>query len=121
MKCGALVEGCISLVEDQKKNNDWVLIVHALKLFERCIAMCDSFSWVGRCNIIIDICFPPVMQQTLDIWLSIYIHWLRMLKSVFAQLTNIVLFQCNVIGYEYSGYGQSTGRPTEKNTFADIR
>ncbi|CAA6671333.1 unnamed protein product [Spirodela intermedia] len=26
----------------------------------------------------------------------------------------------NVIGYDYSGYGQSTGKPTESNTYADI-
>ncbi|KAJ8431403.1 hypothetical protein Cgig2_004435 [Carnegiea gigantea] len=26
----------------------------------------------------------------------------------------------NVMGYDYSGYGQSTGKPTENNTYADI-
>lgn len=26
----------------------------------------------------------------------------------------------NLIGYDYSGYGQSTGKPTEHNTYADI-
>lgn len=26
----------------------------------------------------------------------------------------------NLIGYDYSGYGQSTGKPTEYNTYADI-
>ncbi|KAK4284164.1 hypothetical protein QN277_001033 [Acacia crassicarpa] len=26
----------------------------------------------------------------------------------------------NVMGYDYSGYGQSTGKPTEYNTYADI-
>jgi pimeloyl-ACP methyl ester carboxylesterase len=28
---------------------------------------------------------------------------------------------CNVVMYDYSGYGQSTGKPTEDNTYADIR
>ncbi|CAH1399521.1 unnamed protein product [Nezara viridula] len=27
---------------------------------------------------------------------------------------------CNVFGYDYSGYGVSTGRPSEKNMYADI-
>ncbi|KAL7074078.1 hypothetical protein ACQ4LE_006717 [Meloidogyne hapla] len=27
---------------------------------------------------------------------------------------------CNVFAYDYSGYGQSTGRPSEKNLYADI-
>uniref|UniRef100_A0A803KQE2 Serine aminopeptidase S33 domain-containing protein n=1 Tax=Chenopodium quinoa TaxID=63459 RepID=A0A803KQE2_CHEQI len=26
----------------------------------------------------------------------------------------------NIMGYDYSGYGQSTGKPTENNTYADI-
>ncbi|CAA2974064.1 Hypothetical predicted protein [Olea europaea subsp. europaea] len=26
----------------------------------------------------------------------------------------------NLMGYDYSGYGQSTGKPTEENTYADI-
>ncbi|PRQ57673.1 putative alpha/Beta hydrolase [Rosa chinensis] len=26
----------------------------------------------------------------------------------------------NVLGYDYSGYGQSTGKPSEENTYADI-
>ncbi|XP_061947452.1 uncharacterized protein LOC133670874 isoform X2 [Populus nigra] len=26
----------------------------------------------------------------------------------------------NLMGYDYSGYGQSTGKPTEQNTYADI-
>ncbi|KAK6928035.1 Serine aminopeptidase, S33 [Dillenia turbinata] len=26
----------------------------------------------------------------------------------------------NLLGYDYSGYGQSTGKPSEQNTFADI-
>uniref|UniRef100_A0A914HU79 Serine aminopeptidase S33 domain-containing protein n=1 Tax=Globodera rostochiensis TaxID=31243 RepID=A0A914HU79_GLORO len=28
--------------------------------------------------------------------------------------------RCNVFSYDYSGYGQSTGRPSEKNLYADI-
>ena len=27
---------------------------------------------------------------------------------------------CNIFSYDYSGYGQSTGKPTEKNLYADI-
>lgn len=27
---------------------------------------------------------------------------------------------CNVFSYDYSGYGMSTGKPTEKNLYADI-
>ncbi|KAJ6371161.1 hypothetical protein OIU77_001629, partial [Salix suchowensis] len=26
----------------------------------------------------------------------------------------------NLMGYDYSGYGKSTGKPTEQNTYADI-
>ncbi|XP_060195806.1 uncharacterized protein LOC132625051 isoform X1 [Lycium barbarum] len=28
--------------------------------------------------------------------------------------------QVNLMGYDYSGYGQSTGKPSEQNTYADI-
>lgn len=28
--------------------------------------------------------------------------------------------QCNVFSYDYSGYGCSTGKPSEKNLYADI-
>ncbi|KAL0919188.1 hypothetical protein M5K25_011267 [Dendrobium thyrsiflorum] len=31
-----------------------------------------------------------------------------------------VHLRVNLIGYDYSGYGQSTGKPSELNTFADI-
>lgn len=27
---------------------------------------------------------------------------------------------CNIFSYDYSGYGMSTGKPTEKNLYADI-
>lgn len=27
---------------------------------------------------------------------------------------------CNIFSYDYSGYGVSTGKPTEKNLYADI-
>lgn len=27
---------------------------------------------------------------------------------------------CNIFGYDYSGYGTSTGKPSEKNLYADI-
>lgn len=27
---------------------------------------------------------------------------------------------CNIFSYDYSGYGQSSGKPTEKNLYADI-
>ena len=28
--------------------------------------------------------------------------------------------QCNIISYDYSGYGVSQGKPSEKNMYADI-
>ena len=28
--------------------------------------------------------------------------------------------QCTVVAYDYSGYGRSTGRPSERNMYADI-
>ncbi|GAB2221295.1 hypothetical protein Droror1_Dr00012470 [Drosera rotundifolia] len=31
-----------------------------------------------------------------------------------------VLLKVNLMGYDYSGYGRSTGKPTENNTYADI-
>ena len=27
---------------------------------------------------------------------------------------------CNIFSYDYSGYGASSGRPSEKNLYADI-
>lgn len=27
---------------------------------------------------------------------------------------------CNIFSYDYSGYGASTGKPSEKNLYADI-
>jgi len=27
---------------------------------------------------------------------------------------------CNIFGYDYSGYGMSGGKPSEKNLYADI-
>lgn len=28
--------------------------------------------------------------------------------------------QCNIVSYDYSGYGASQGKPSEKNMYADI-
>ena len=28
--------------------------------------------------------------------------------------------ECTVVGYDYSGYGRSTGKPSERNIYADI-
>ncbi|XP_074279065.1 uncharacterized protein LOC141604403 [Silene latifolia] len=38
--------------------------------------------------------------------------------ELFVELSNRL--RVNLMGYDYSGYGQSTGKPTESNTFADI-
>ncbi|CAJ2666018.1 unnamed protein product [Trifolium pratense] len=38
--------------------------------------------------------------------------------ELFVELSNRL--RINVMGYDYSGYGQSTGKPTEYNTYADI-
>ncbi|XP_019442819.1 PREDICTED: protein ABHD17B-like [Lupinus angustifolius] len=38
--------------------------------------------------------------------------------QLFVELSNRL--RLNVMGYDYSGYGQSTGKPTECNTYADI-
>ncbi|XP_057445575.1 uncharacterized protein LOC130737745 [Lotus japonicus] len=38
--------------------------------------------------------------------------------ELFVELSNRL--RLNVMGYDYSGYGQSTGKPTECNTYADI-
>ncbi|XP_004489539.1 uncharacterized protein [Cicer arietinum] len=38
--------------------------------------------------------------------------------ELFVELSNRL--RLNVMGYDYSGYGQSTGKPTEYNTYADI-
>ncbi|CAL9038558.1 unnamed protein product [Musa banksii] len=38
--------------------------------------------------------------------------------DLFVELS--VHLRVNLIGYDYSGYGQSTGKPTEYNTYADI-
>ena len=28
---------------------------------------------------------------------------------------------CNIFTYDYSGYGESEGRPTEKNLYSDVQ
>ncbi|GLU10767.1 hypothetical protein SLE2022_275520 [Rubroshorea leprosula] len=38
--------------------------------------------------------------------------------ELFVELSNRL--RINLMGYDYSGYGQSTGKPTEDNTYADI-
>ncbi|KAK7266817.1 hypothetical protein RIF29_19473 [Crotalaria pallida] len=38
--------------------------------------------------------------------------------ELFVELSNRL--RLNVMGYDYSGYGQSTGKPTEYNTYSDI-
>ncbi|CAI8594087.1 unnamed protein product [Vicia faba] len=38
--------------------------------------------------------------------------------ELFVELSNRL--RLNVMGYDYSGYGQSTGKPSEYNTYADI-
>lgn len=43
---------------------------------------------------------------------------LGQLYHLFLQLRNRL--RVNLIGYDYSGYGASTGKPTEYNTYADI-
>ncbi|OIW06547.1 hypothetical protein TanjilG_29968 [Lupinus angustifolius] len=43
---------------------------------------------------------------------------LGQLYDLFIQLS--VHFKVNIMGYDYSGYGQSSGKPSEQNTYADI-
>ncbi|KAM7268943.1 hypothetical protein ACFE04_011109 [Oxalis oulophora] len=43
---------------------------------------------------------------------------LGQLFDLFIQLSNRL--RVNLMGYDYSGYGQSTGKPSEYNTYADI-
>ncbi|XP_028805973.1 alpha/beta hydrolase domain-containing protein 17B [Neltuma alba] len=43
---------------------------------------------------------------------------LGQLYDLFVQLK--VNLKVNIIGYDYSGYGASTGKPSESNTYADI-
>ncbi|XP_051117503.1 uncharacterized protein LOC127242142 [Andrographis paniculata] len=38
--------------------------------------------------------------------------------DLFSELS--IHLRLNLMGYDYSGYGQSTGKPTEQNTYADI-
>ncbi|KAF7819976.1 alpha/beta hydrolase domain-containing protein 17B-like isoform X1 [Senna tora] len=38
--------------------------------------------------------------------------------ELFVELS--IRLRLNVMGYDYSGYGRSTGKPTESNTYADI-
>lgn len=38
--------------------------------------------------------------------------------ELFIQLS--IHLKVNLLGYDYSGYGQSTGKPSEQNTYADI-
>ncbi|KAL8034452.1 hypothetical protein ABFX02_12G029500 [Erythranthe guttata] len=43
---------------------------------------------------------------------------LGQMYELFVEIT--LRLRINLIGYDYSGYGQSTGKPTECNTYADI-
>ncbi|GLU01719.1 hypothetical protein SLE2022_190080 [Rubroshorea leprosula] len=43
---------------------------------------------------------------------------LGQLYELFAELS--AHLRVNLMGYDYSGYGQSTGKPSEQNTYADI-
>ncbi|KAI4366999.1 hypothetical protein MLD38_022787 [Melastoma candidum] len=43
---------------------------------------------------------------------------LGQMMELFVELSKRL--RLNIMGYDYSGYGQSTGKPTEYNTYADI-
>ncbi|CAN4081748.1 unnamed protein product [Withania somnifera] len=43
---------------------------------------------------------------------------LGQMYELFIELS--IHLRVNVLGYDYSGYGQSTGKPSEQNTYADI-
>ncbi|KAK4712337.1 hypothetical protein R3W88_006850 [Solanum pinnatisectum] len=43
---------------------------------------------------------------------------LGQMYELFIELSH--LLRVNLMGYDYSGYGQSTGKPSEQNTYADI-
>ncbi|KAK7316142.1 hypothetical protein VNO77_34913 [Canavalia gladiata] len=43
---------------------------------------------------------------------------LGLMYDIFIQLS--IHLRVNLIGYDYSGYGQSSGKPSEQNTYADI-
>ncbi|XP_023513045.1 protein ABHD17C-like isoform X2 [Cucurbita pepo subsp. pepo] len=43
---------------------------------------------------------------------------LGQMYDLFVELS--VHLRVNLMGYDYSGYGQSTGKPSEQNTYADI-
>ncbi|KAM6549325.1 hypothetical protein CsatB_021001 [Cannabis sativa] len=43
---------------------------------------------------------------------------LGQMYELFAELS--VILRVNLLGYDYSGYGKSTGKPSEQNTYADI-
>ncbi|KAK4740480.1 hypothetical protein SAY87_032412 [Trapa incisa] len=43
---------------------------------------------------------------------------LGQMYELFTELS--VHFRVNLMGYDYSGYGQSTGKPSEQNTYVDI-
>ncbi|KAH6774631.1 alpha/beta-Hydrolases superfamily protein [Perilla frutescens var. hirtella] len=43
---------------------------------------------------------------------------LGQMYDLFSEIS--IHLRVNLMGYDYSGYGQSTGKPTEQNTYADI-
>ncbi|XP_068657303.1 uncharacterized protein [Aristolochia californica] len=43
---------------------------------------------------------------------------LGQMYELFIELS--ILLRVNLLGYDYSGYGQSSGKPSEQNTYADI-
>ncbi|KAG0455238.1 hypothetical protein HPP92_024530 [Vanilla planifolia] len=43
---------------------------------------------------------------------------LGQMYELFIELS--ILLRVNLMGYDYSGYGQSSGKPSEQNTYADI-
>ncbi|KAI8023023.1 Alpha/beta hydrolase domain-containing protein 17B [Camellia lanceoleosa] len=44
---------------------------------------------------------------------------LDQMYELFSELS--IHLRVNLMGYDYSGYGQSTGKPSEQNTYADIK
>ncbi|KAH9306340.1 hypothetical protein KI387_010744 [Taxus chinensis] len=95
------VSGVLSMSDVQQRNNVEVLKVPTRR-GQEIVAM-----YVRN----------PVAKMTL-----LYSHGnaadLGQMYELFAELS--VHLRVNLMGYDYSGYGQSTGKPSECNTYADI-
>lgn len=75
-----------------------------------------KYTFIYSCHVFFIFCFH------FDRFTLLFSHGnavdLGQMTSFFVGLGQRI--NCNIFSYDYSGYGMSTGKPTEKNLYADI-